>query len=289
MRRVRFWIKSDHDTGVAVLLSEKKPGGDYTAIVWAPKNVWQHVELSLADFAPNDGPTDPVDPDGKLDADQVEGIGISDMAGFFNRLPVEAPIVVARATGTHTLLLDDFEVLATAAESSKSGPLSIDRFDRGFSSWITLGGMKIDLATGSDNPIGGPALTASIQPAEGKLAILLRRVNNAGLAGAKRITFDIAVEHEGTFLLSMEVDKAGAPSGQGPRYNFTLNPPDGRKVFRVNVSLADFDHDENSAEDPAGKLEANRIKTISIGDITALVGGAASPNKIWMGPVEMVR
>ena len=67
-------MKADHDTSLGVVLSEKKPGGgDYATMFWAPKNVWQRVDLALSDFVTNDGPTDPVDSDGKLDPDQVEG------------------------------------------------------------------------------------------------------------------------------------------------------------------------------------------------------------------------
>jgi len=288
MRGVRFWVKSDHDTAVGVLLSEKKPGGNYTAIFWAPKDVWQRVDLNLADFAANDGPTDPVDPDGKLDTDQVEGVGLIDLSALFNHVPAEAPMVVTHSTGSHTLYIDDFEIPSTpAAEAPK--PMTVDRFDRSFSSWFTLGGISISVLSSTDNPIGGPALLASIQAADGKIAILTRRVNGPSIAGAKRIAFDVAADHEGTFILSIEVEKKGSATGQGPRYNFMFYPPDGRKVFRVNVSLTDFDHDDNSPEDPASKLEAGRIKTISIGDITAMAGGASGPNKIWIGPVEMVR
>ncbi|HEY3741287.1 MAG TPA: hypothetical protein VGL53_15660 [Bryobacteraceae bacterium] len=291
MGHVKFWIKSDHDTAIGVVLSEKKPGGgDYTALVWTPANAWQHIDLVPADFTANDGPNDPVDADGKLDPAQIEAFGIIDVAQLFNHLPTEAPIVVARSSGSHTILLDDFEITdAKPPASAAAGNVVIDRFDRGFSQWITLGGMTLALSSSAENPIAGPTLTASIQTVEGKLALLTRRIDGARIEGTKRIAFDIAADHEGTFVLSIEVKKTGATSGQGPRYNFEINPPEGRKVFRVNVSLADFEADENSAEDPAGKLEAGHIKSISIGDITALAGGAAGPNKIWIGPVEMVR
>ena len=291
MRRIRFWVKSDHDTSLGLVLAEKKPGGgDYATLFWAPKGVWQRVDLTLSDFFANDGPTDPVDPDGKLDPDQVEGIGILDFSAFFNQLPEGSPMVVARKSGIHTLLIDDFEILNDAAPATpqKPGTILIDSFERGFSNWITLGGMSLSLSA-SDNPIGGPALTASVKAVEGKLTILTRRTNPADLAGAKRLVFDMAAEHEGTFAISIETQKNGSAGGQGPRYNFMIYPPDGRKVFRVNVSFADFDHDPNSAPDPAGKLDASRIKSIAIGDITALTGGATTDNKIWIGRVEMLK
>ena len=44
-----------------------------------------------------------------------------------------------------------------------------------------------------------------------------------------------------------------------------------------------------SPEDPAGKLEASRIKTIAIGDITSLTRGAVTDNKLWLGRVEFLK
>ena len=189
----------------------------------------------------------------------------------------------------HSLWIDDFEILSNAtAAPKKPDSVVVEAFDRGFTQWITLGGMTLSLSQ-SDNPIGGPALEASMKGVEGKLTLMFRRTNPAELAGMKRLVFDVAAEHEGTFIISIETKKTGAASGQGPRYNFTLTPPDARKVFRVNVSLADFEHDNNSAEDPAGNLEASHIKSIAIGDITALVGGAAVDNRLWIGRVEMLK
>src|SRR5271157_2575920 len=65
MRSIRFAIKTDHDTAIGVLLSEKKPGGgNYAAWFWAPANLRQQIELTPADFSVTDGPGDPVDADG---------------------------------------------------------------------------------------------------------------------------------------------------------------------------------------------------------------------------------
>ena len=291
MRRIRFWVKADHDTALAIVLAEKKPGGgDYSNLVWAPANVWQHIDLSLTEFVSNDGPNDAVDPDGKLDPDQVEGIGIVDFSTFFNQMPEAMPMVVTRKSGMHHLLIDDFEVLDGAAAETKPKPETalIDSFDRGFSQWITFGGMSLTLSP-SDNPIGGPALAASLKAVEGKLAIMMRRTNSGEFTGMKRLAFDIAAEHEGTFAISIETMKSGSGGGPGPRYNFMIYPPEGRKVFHVNVKLSDFEHDENSPDDPAGQIEASRIKSIAIGDISALTGGAAIDKKIWIGRVEMLK
>ena len=279
MRGVRFWLKADHETAIGVVLAEKKPGGgDYMASVWAPKDTWQLVDLTLADFVPTDGPTDPVDANGRLDPDQVEAVGLLDFTGFFNQAGSETPILVTPRSGAHAVLIDGFEVLETGKVAK---PLVIDTFDRGFSQWFTMGGMKLSLAP-AGNPLGAPALEAAIRGVDGKLTVALRRVNSREFSGVKRMEFDLAAEHEGTFALAIETKG-------GPRYNFILNPPAGRKVFHVNVNLADFEHDENSPADARGRLEPEQIKTVSIADITTMTGGAAADNKIWIGRIEMAK
>ncbi|MDP8981183.1 MAG: hypothetical protein M3O35_11390 [Acidobacteriota bacterium] len=284
MQRIRFRVKADHDTAVAVLLSEHKPGGgDYSAWFWASANQWQQIELSPGDFAVNDGPNDPVDPDGKLDLDQVEGVGILDLAHFFNELPVSSafPVVVARSEGMHTLWLEDFQILSSAPVRRKASvkTISIDAFDRGFLQWITLGGMNLKLVS-ADNPVGGPALQASYEQVDGRFAVLVGRLSTLDLSKAKRIAFDIASDHEAMLVVSLEMKKPG--SDQGPRFNVTIYPPAGRKMFHVSLSLEDFE------QNPAGtlKLDPSRLKSITITDVTAVSGGEAGANTIWIGNVE---
>lgn len=84
MTQLKFWLKTDSSTAVAIILSEKKPeGGNYHAIVWSPKDTWQQIELTPEDFAPSEGPNGPRDPDGKLDLDQIEGVGVIDLGEMF--------------------------------------------------------------------------------------------------------------------------------------------------------------------------------------------------------------
>src|SRR5580692_6665534 len=110
MQRLQFWVKTDHDTPAAVLLSEIKPGGgNYTAWFWAPANTWQQIDLSPADFVLSDGPQDPKDPDRKLDLDQLQGVGILDLASFFP--------TPSGPAAPHTMWIDDFQALGGPAPS----------------------------------------------------------------------------------------------------------------------------------------------------------------------------
>jgi hypothetical protein len=181
------------------------------------------------------------------------------------------------------LLLDDFQILNRAAPRAKASPsaIPIDAFDRGFLQWITLGGIYLKLSP-ADNPLGRPELQASYEQVEGKFAVLVGRLSNLDLSKAKRVAFDVASEHEATLVVSLEMKKPG--SDQGPRFNVTIYPPAGRKVFHVNLSLDTFEPDQNGTV----KLDPARLKSIAITDVTAAAGGEAGSNTIWIGKVEAV-
>ena len=274
LRRLRFRVKTDHDTPLAVLLSEKKPGGgNYVAMFWSAGGAWQTIELTPADFSASDGPNDPVDADGKLDLDQVEGIGIMDLALFFAAQPEnpEMPMIVHRASGSHTLRVADFEMLGGAAAPPRPA-LAIDRFDRGYVEWITPGGIKLKLA-GAENPLHMPALEAAYEQVQGRYGILVRRLANLDLAKATGLAFDIASKGEATMIVSLELKN-------GHRFNQTIYPPGGLEVFHVRLGFSDFTGD--------GKLDPAQLKSLALTDVSAADGGGGQANTIWIGKVECV-
>jgi len=284
MQSLRFWARSDYDTAIGVVLAEKTPGGGrYTAWAWSPANTWQEIDLAPGDFIANDGPQDPVDADGKLDLDALQNLALIDLGQFFAAAPQEGPVPVAidRPSGAHTLLIDDFELLSKPLPAAPKGQPAgaIDRFDRGFLQWITLGGMKLRRA--AESPLGGPALEASYEQTEGTLQVLVRRIGAAasgpGMSHARRITFDLASLHEAVLVVSLEMKNPGAPNG--PRFHMTVYPPGNREVFHVDLKLADFDG--------PGNLDPAKIKTLALTDITAGAGGVGQANTIWIGNLAM--
>jgi len=193
MRRLHFWIKSDAATPVGVLLSEKKPGGgDYLAWFWSQKDRWQEVELKPDDFSLNDGPNDPKDDNGKLDLEQVQGIGVIDLAQLLN-LTADAPnlpLMVTRSSGAHAIYLDDFEVLTDGGDKGASGTVMIDDFAAPVPLWMTMGGA--DLSVSADNPLKQRALRSDYEGTEDKFVILAKRVSNRDLSKCRGLEFDIA-------------------------------------------------------------------------------------------------
>ncbi len=276
-QRIRLHVKTDHATAMGVLLSEKKPGGgNYSAWFWSPADTWQWIEVTPADFSLNDGPTDAKDSDGRLDLADVEAIGLFDLAQFFSQMPrnPDFPVVMRQDAGAHTISVDSFEILTSAAAPARvpANGIRLSMLDRNFIDWITVGGMNLHLDTGA-NPLKAPALVADYQQADGQFQLLLRRVHGEETAKAKRLVFDIASEHDVTLMLSLEMSKPSG--GEGPRFTLPIYPPGGKEVFHVDLSLADFQGD--------GKFDPAKWRTMAIVDITVAGGGEPGPNTIWIG------
>jgi hypothetical protein len=271
---LRFRVKTDHDTALAVLLSEKKPGGgNYTATFWAPAGQWQAIELSPSDFVASDRPTDPVDADSRLDLDQVEGVGIADLAQLFLAQPEspEFPVWIEGASGRHTLQIADFQIIGGSSAASRP-TLAIDRFDRGFLEWITLGGMRLKLAD-SGNPLQLPALEASYERSEGRYSVMVRRLSNLDLSKATGLAFDIASRTEANVVVSLELKN-------GRRFNQSIFPPAGGEVFSVRLQFTDFNGE--------GKLDPAQLRSLALTDVSALEGGGGERNTLWIGRVAGV-
>ena len=283
MQRIRFRVKTDHATAMGVLLSEKKPaGGNYSAWFWSPANTWQWIELTPADFSLNDGPDDAKDPDGKLDLDEVEAVGLFDLGQFFAQVEGNSrlPLTVHLDKGRHTATVESFEVLSSPAAplTKPANALRLGMLDRNFTDWVTLGGMDLKLDSGS-NPLHAPALEANYKQASGQFQLLLRRVTGTEMGQAKRLVFDIASERDVTLMVSLEMHRPGG--GQGPRFTLPIYPPGGKEVFHVSLDLADFQGD--------GKFDPAHWRSLAIVDITAAGGGDAEANTIWIGNVAALK
>lgn len=289
MTKLKFWLKTDSSTAVGVILSEKKPeGGNYAAIVWSPKDTWQQIELTPEDFAPSEGPNDPKDPDGKLDLDQIEGVGVIDLGEMFVNLSgkPELPIAVEQVAGAHTLDVDDFQALAEAppaASPKASASVVIDDFHRPYLSWLTLGGADLSRSL-SGNPLGGPALEVRYQQLEGKFVVIAHPLGHVDLHGSGSLSFDIASNKDAQIVMALEKRKPG--SNEGPRYNASFQVPGNRQVLHKSISFAEFQLDENGPADPEGKLNPDQIKSVSLLDITAAFSHEQQQNTLWLGQLK---
>ena len=285
MTRLKFWLKTDSSTGIAILLSEKKPeGGNYGAVIWSPKDTWQQIELTPGDFAVSEGPTDPKDPDNKLDLDEIEGIGVIDLGQMFVNFAgkPDLPLVVDVSPGAHTFCLDELQALAEspAASPAKADTvITIDDFHRPQLGWITLGGAELSRSA-SDNPLGAPALEARYEQIEGKFVVFAHPLAQVNLRGSDRIAFDISSNKDLQMVVSLETRKPG--SSEGPRYNTAIQVPGNGKPVHESLAFTQFNLDENSPSDPDGKLIPEQIKTVSLIDITGAFTHERQKNTFWV-------
>ena len=286
MKQLRFWLQTDSTAPITLLLSERKPGGgNYSTLIWAPKGVWQQIELVPEDFSPNEGKTDPVDPDHKLDMDQVEALSIIDLGQLFAQAsgPSDVPITLDKRLGAHSLCIDDLQALAEAPAAPPAGKgVVIDDFHRGFLSWLTLGGVEFSLDA-SGKALAGRALQANYEQAPGAFVVIARTLPEVDLRGSDRLTFDLASTVRAQLLVAVELHK---PGGQGPRFNTTVDVPGGQQPLHQEIVFANMAADPKSPAAPGGKIDPTLIKTFSLIDITSAFGGGQAKNTLWIGNVR---
>jgi hypothetical protein len=280
MTHLRFRVKTDVSTMLAVMLSEKKPGGDYTTIFWAPKGQWQDIDLTPADFMVNDGTKDPKDPDGKLDLDQVQAIALLDAGQLFGQMPADkTPIAIVKLSGDHKLEWSDYGVVTEAGKTDQGAV--IDDFRRGFLRWFTPGG---DLALSkSGNPLGKPALEFRYQQEATKIAALLHPLGQIDLTGRKELSFDISSSRDAHLILALEKQKV---NGRGPRYNHDFTVAAGQ-TGHMSIPFSEFTLADDSPPDPAGRLELNQIRSLNLVDISGMLEGSTGPNTLWIAEVKV--
>jgi hypothetical protein len=270
-------MKTDAPTALGVIMNEKKPGGNYTATIWSTGNTWQQVELTPADFHLGEAPNDPPDPDGKLDLDQVQGIGLLDLSQILGAAKINLPLAVDTHAGKHTLFLDDFELL-TAASKRDSDAGVIDDFTTPQLRWITMGGAELQPE--------GAGIRIRYQQEEERYVVLIRQLPKIDLRGKTRLAFDIASDRPAQLLLAFEEHSPGKP--QGPRYNVTVDVLGGGKVDHRAAVLDAFEAAADGPQDPNGKLDLDNLKTFSILDITAATSHEIQKNSLWVGNVRGV-
>jgi len=285
MRSLRFWIRADDDTPVAVTLAEKE-GGRYLTLFWLPKNTWQQVTLAPGDFWLTDDKNDPKDPDNRLDLDQVENVSLLSLWSFLALGAAgspEAGALLGTHTGAHTLWLDDFAASADAppalpaAEAADRG-VWIDDLRRDLLTWMPLGDVQMRLDT-SDAPLKGRALRIDYTQREGKFAALFHDLRRADLSRADQLTFEAASVRSVKLIITLE-EKGGA------RYTASVDVPAGAKPTRFSIPFRDFSVADDSPQDNNAKLDLNQLKTINLVDISGLINKGQEKNTLWIGPIR---
>jgi hypothetical protein len=287
LQRLEFWIRADRATPVIVVLSEKQPGGGYYSTwFWCRKDEWLHASLTPRDFVLNQGPTDPVDADGRLDLDGVRGMGISDLGQAFQSLGTDPtyPLFVDTTSGPHTILIDDVEIVAGPGVAP-AGPWPdrvIGHPERGLVTWIALGGTDLAIAAAS-SALGQSGFSARYEQTFGRYVAISHSLLDHDLRGVARLSMTVASQNEAKLMVYLEEKKPGTLLG--PRYSHTVTVPGGSKPASIDLTLAEFQPDTAGLADPNGKLDADLLKSISLVDITAADSRPPKPNVLWVSPI----
>ena len=284
MRALRFWIKADLDTAIAVVLSEAA-GGYYSAWFWVPRNRWQRVELFPTDFTLNEGPDEPLDPNNRLDPDRIQAVGIIDLGQFFGLLSQDKryPLVLNTATGTHYIHLDDVEVMHQSDRDQRERRDVVGDPARGLITWITLGGAELEVMP-APNPLNAAAFQATYTQAPGKYVLLTHGLRTADMSQAAALKFSIASAAPATLVVYLEERSPG--EAFGPRYLLTTTLAGGSVPQQKALILSEFAHDTTGPADPDGRLTPNQLKSISFIDITAAESERSQQNTLWFSPIE---
>jgi hypothetical protein len=275
-RSLRFEVRTDVAMPVAVVLSEKKPGGgNYTAVAWSAGDRWQSVVLGTPDFAVSDGANDPVDSDHKLDPDQVESVAFLDLGQFFSTAAAagDVPFHVEPHDGAHSISIRGFEISRDPAPASPGDV--VDDFSRAMPSWFTPGGAAFEQKEG--------VLSIRYRQLPGEFVAFLRQTPARDYRGATHLAMDVASDRPAQLVIS--IAERRTDSKPAARYHGEFFVPGGGRIDHRELSLAAFELDENGPPDPDGKLDPESIQSILILDVS----GESGDNTLTLRDLRLVR
>ncbi len=272
-KTLRLWVNSDRATALALLLQEKD-GGRYTATFAAPRNRWQEVALSVADFALADGPNDPKDPDGKLDLDLVGNVALIDVVQMFG--VADNPDIVkllGAELGPRTLRLDDFLVTAEKLPpgmTTANGEVRIDTFARPQVSWVGIGGVSLTRFEGAAPDQRG--LQAIYRPTTGRIVAMMKMMPRGKLQGMARLSLKASSTQATTLIVQLE--EAG-----GGKFNTTVTVPEGGAWSTHTIELAELNAgDDSKVRDR--KVKPELVTQLVVLDITGAMGGSSETDNV---------
>jgi len=283
MRSVRFWIMSPQATAAAMFISEKQ-GGRYISVFWLEPRTWQRVELVPEDFVLGRQADDPPDPDGRLDLEEIRAFGILDIGPMFAKALGESdfPIAINDRSGSHSIYLDDFEISTeTPAWRKARPPLQIDDFSHPQLTWFTLGGadLKRDV---THKVLEADAMQMEYQQLDDRLILVSHPMTSGDFTGAHSLAFEIASDKPAQIAISIEEES-------GARYDSDVRVPGGNKALHMDIPLNMFEASDNGPRDPDGKLDLDRLRSITLLDFTGAETQEVVVNTLRIGDLRFLK
>jgi len=275
---ISFAIWSAESTAVMVVIAEQGDGPRYNQLIWCEAGGWHEFELGVDEFTLDvDGPEDP---DGMLTPELVGGIGFIDVSGFLRYLAEMTPMISIADPVDQILRFDDIKILPTSPVRSAPGEglITICDYDqpRGF---LVLGGEDV-VVSSEEVADGGSALTVDYQLAPQTLLGVVHAIAVGQLAGATEIRVQVACTAETTLIMTLEEhrEEADAPKSEYIAMRQINAYVDTEEIV---FTVGDFRLSDD-AHDPNGQLDMDLVKSIVIGDITALISAEEISNMLLL-------
>lgn len=281
---LHFWLRTSDPTIMLVSMSEAD-GSNYMAGFYSLPERWQEVALGFDEFKLDD---DSTDENGKLDGDQIAGLGLIDATGFLQQLAAEVPFIDLPELGPRMLWLDDVYLDAEAiaprweeVDIDGARAVRLDSFESTPLQWMLIAGDNAEMAYDEDFHADGDfSLRIAFNLAPGKLIGLMTGPGGAPIGTATKLRISLLVESAATILVGLkEADES--------EYRVMLQLPAGEDLVESEWLIAEFALGDDSL-DENGKLDLDQVTEFSIVEASAMMGEAAGQNTLWIDDVLFI-
>ena len=271
--------------GPLIALLREKDESTYVYMIYLPENQWQVLDLPLGGFHLEDSSQDE---NGKLDPEQVAGIGFIDPSQWFlqSMQTGNFPFFFS-APNRRDIWLDDVQLMGEPPQrlAEANGPggaaaVMIEDCDDGPGYWMVLGGRNLKVRRDGDQAADGSSLRLDYELPARTLIAAARQVAVGALTGARSLCFSARSGADIKLLVSVEkTNKA--------RYSALVNVPAG-KWQQYTVALRELKLDDN-LHDPDGGLQPEQVRSVQFVDATALADAKETANTLWLDEVMAVK
>lgn len=267
-------------SGPLLLLLREQDESTYVYMVYVQTGDWHVLNLPLSDFILEESAEDE---NGKLDLEQVTGLGVVDPALWLIAAAAggEFPFFMTQPS-RRDIWLDEVRMLPQAPQRMRMATLEgtparmIEDCDSDSAYWFVLGGRNLELSTSTDQALAEASLRLDYELPEKTLLAVAHVIRPGLLQGIKRIAFGVRAGAACKLAVTLkEGDKSGyttvveVPEGHWQQYTLPLDQ------FRLN--------DEDV--DPDTGLQPEKVTSVMFTDVTALADQKETANSLWLDEV----
>jgi hypothetical protein len=287
LQAVGFAVSCQTPTALGVVLPEGDEGPRYVGLVWCEGDQWDEVVLPLSRLQPDhDGPEDP---NGRLDPEKVTGIVIIDAGGAF-RMAAADGLFHHEPLDEQTIWLDNLRLLSsdpTSADTELADNVTmLNDFEPPLMGALLLGGENRTVEY-DDGPEGGNCIKITYELPGNTLLALAQPIAPGLLEGATSIRLSVKASAQTQLVIALE-EGSSEPNLQNPSYAHIIEIAPAAPWQTLDIPLSEFRLDVGKA-DPDGKLTPGKIRSVFIGDASAMADPQKVFNTLWLDDLAVVR